>query len=688
MQPHACSSMPEVSSEGGKPEDEVSAAISEAEAMLGDSVLTDFSDVGVQEALSHSWDTLETLDPLVGYDLSVGGHPLDEEESTKDEKSMSEDAGEKGSTAEMEEKALSMPSGSSSEGGEEEKKKAKIKRKRKAAAKKTDDSKESSKSPSPEQLGWNSRAPRWYFVQVKPGCEQSCAISIRNLSISLSDENIHEVLVPVTTIMKLTKSGKSIKKDERFFPSYVLVLMEMTMSGYSHILNVPNVQYFMNDPNRDKKKDDPMRAPVPVTDSEMKQIFNKIAESEEAKPELKTEIRPGDHIRILSDAFAGELGRVLEVKPDLQVVVASMIVYGRDTSIEFKFDEVQVVNETVIVKDEDAQTDAESSKNTKKKSRTKKGHRSLSDGVKNFKSAGISSASDELAALLNVDDQDEWNPLEEMSSTKPGDDGFSAGSIIDNEDENNLSSSPEHETFAFNDDDDGFGSAEVVEEQSSPEVVPQERKGKKKKKKKYSLKADLEGLLKANTKGEKTAADAKEDQEELDEFMRSLEDWKPTNEDEDSELNDAFPDEGNEFEEDGLDLKTLAAREREKRKKYKELVAMDDDQWFDVEDKKFDTSNFEEEEHELYPFTGQGILEEADRMAEEFRRGERPNPIPDISDEELMTSIIETDVKMPEYDFTKVPKVNPNSKSMYPAPPVRVRRKKKKVENPDEDLKS
>lgn len=186
--------------------------------------------------------------------------------------------------------------------------------------------------------------PRWFFVQVKPGCEQSCAISIRNMTQSL-ELDIREVLVPTTKIMRLSKSGKSVKKEERMFPSYILVHMAMNRQTYAEILRVPNVQCFMGDPNRDKAKDQPFRPPLPVSDIEMRAVFEKVKEADSLKPEVKTAIRPGDMIEVISGNFIGKKGRVAAVKPDLNIVVAKLIMFAREASTELKIDQVKVVDE-------------------------------------------------------------------------------------------------------------------------------------------------------------------------------------------------------------------------------------------------------------------------------------------------------------------------------------------------------
>lgn len=246
---------------------------------------------------------------------------------------------------------------------------------------------------------WNTE-PRWFFLQVKPGCEQSCAISIRNMAQSLQGLKVQEVLVPETTILRLTKGGQSVKKEERIFPGYILVLMVMNYQNYCDVQRVPNVQFFMGDPNRDKAPDDPFRPPIPVSDAEMKVVFDRLNTAGNAKPEVKTQIRPGDSVEILWGPFQGNMGRVREVKPYSGIVTVRLLMFGREAPAELKMSQVKVVEDIMNVR-EDEETLA-------KRGRMKEVERNEWNSdfggddmtSQEGKTAGMASAADDLAALL------------------------------------------------------------------------------------------------------------------------------------------------------------------------------------------------------------------------------------------------------------------------------------------------
>lgn len=253
---------------------------------------------------------------------------------------------------------------------------------------------------------WDTE-PRWFFLQVKPGCEQSCAISIRNMAQSLQGLKVQEVLVPETTILRLTKGGQSVKKEERIFPGYVMVLMVMNYQNYCDVQRVPNVQYFMGDPNRDKAPDDPFRPPIPVSDTEMKVVFDRVRTAGDAKPEAKTEIRPGDSVEVLWGSFQGNMGRVREVKPYSDTVTVRLLMFGRETPVELKMNQVKIVEDIMNVREGEEmkvrrgrgkEGETEGGEEEMKERRSKAGEE---DAIsREQKTAGRASAADDLAALL------------------------------------------------------------------------------------------------------------------------------------------------------------------------------------------------------------------------------------------------------------------------------------------------
>lgn len=303
------------------------------------------------------------------------------------------------------------------------------------------------------------KTPRWYFVQVKPGCENSVATSIRNLSQSVNGDDIVEVLVPTTMTLRLTKGGESIHKEERFFPGYILVLMIMNRLSYGHIQRVPNVQCFMGDPNREKRKDQPFRPPLPVSDSEMKKIFMRINKdpNEIDRAEVEMGFSLGDMVRVVSGSMADSRGSVIQVKPDLNVVRCKLMVFERETTVELQANQIELLSEEELerLKEEDKLRNGDVGSGKGRDERISRGRDRIDAtlGSADYDNAGVASSADDLALLLSDDLDEGWDPMADAFSKRKSQSGSkkSAGVgddvVVDDDDD---------------DDDDGFTSAEEV----------------------------------------------------------------------------------------------------------------------------------------------------------------------------------------------------------------------------------
>lgn len=127
---------------------------------------------------------------------------------------------------------------------------------------------------------------RWYSLQVKPGTENSVRIALQNMCVAVPRlaKQLRHVLVPAVAVQALTKSGKQVTREERLFPGYMLVCMAMDRQSYQDVRSVTHVQGFMGDPNREKKKKDPMRPPDAISADTIAEINAKLAAAKLAMP--------------------------------------------------------------------------------------------------------------------------------------------------------------------------------------------------------------------------------------------------------------------------------------------------------------------------------------------------------------------------------------------------------------------
>ena len=170
----------------------------------------------------------------------------------------------------------------------------------------------------------------WYIVQTFSGFEQKVADTIKEMvkKKELSDK-ISEVLVPIHEVTVVTK-GKRVQKKKKYFPSYVLVKMEMNKELYHMIKNIQKVTGFLGTTG----------TPVPVSDNEIDKILGNIKEgSLVPEPSLRFDV--GEQVKVCEGPFASFSGLVEEVDEEKSKLKVSVSIFGRPTPIELEYNQVE-----------------------------------------------------------------------------------------------------------------------------------------------------------------------------------------------------------------------------------------------------------------------------------------------------------------------------------------------------------
>ncbi len=181
----------------------------------------------------------------------------------------------------------------------------------------------------PGERGLRQMAKRWYSVSVLSNFEKKVAEQIRHTVAEkgLQDE-IDEVLVPTEEVIEIRR-GKKVTSERRFMPGYVLVHMDMTDRGYHLITSINRVTGFLG----------PQGKPMPMRDSEVNQILNRVEEGQEA-PRNLIRFDIGERVKVTDGPFEGFDGMVEEVDEDHNRLKVSVSIFGRPTPVELEFTQV------------------------------------------------------------------------------------------------------------------------------------------------------------------------------------------------------------------------------------------------------------------------------------------------------------------------------------------------------------
>ena len=174
---------------------------------------------------------------------------------------------------------------------------------------------------------------KWYAVHTYSGQEGKVkqhldALVERN---GLSDQ-IGQVLVPqreVTTIQK----GKKTVRDQKVFPSYILIEMALNKDTMHVVTDVPGVTHFVGVDNK----------PQALRKAEVDRILGQEAPVVQESKVIEIPFHNGDKIRIKDGPFKDFDGVVEEIHPEKGKLKVMVSVFGRSTPVELDFNQVDAV---------------------------------------------------------------------------------------------------------------------------------------------------------------------------------------------------------------------------------------------------------------------------------------------------------------------------------------------------------
>jgi transcriptional antiterminator NusG len=170
----------------------------------------------------------------------------------------------------------------------------------------------------------------WYIVQTFSGFEQKAAETLKDIINKKSlSEKIQEVLVPMHEVTEV-KRGKRVQKKRKYFPSYVLVKMEMSKELYHTIKDIPKVTGFLGTSG----------TPVPVPAKEIDKIMGRIKEGT-LSPKTLISFDIGEQVKVCEGPFASFSGLVEEVDEEKSRLKVSVSIFGRPTPIDLEYNQVE-----------------------------------------------------------------------------------------------------------------------------------------------------------------------------------------------------------------------------------------------------------------------------------------------------------------------------------------------------------
>ncbi|MBD3346216.1 MAG: transcription termination/antitermination factor NusG [Chitinivibrionales bacterium] len=168
-------------------------------------------------------------------------------------------------------------------------------------------------------------ATRWYAVHTYSGQESKVLQIIQDLiETKEAGGKITNVLMPTQDVVQV-KGGKKLKTTKKFFPSYLLVEMELDKETMHLIHNISGVTGFVG-----------QKRPQPLREEEIRRI---LGQTEKGTQQEISEIpfQIGDTIKIKEGPFKDFDGVVDEIHPEKGKIKVMVSVFGRSTPVEVDF---------------------------------------------------------------------------------------------------------------------------------------------------------------------------------------------------------------------------------------------------------------------------------------------------------------------------------------------------------------
>lgn len=174
-------------------------------------------------------------------------------------------------------------------------------------------------------------ALRWYVVHAYSNFENKVKQALEDrIKRDGLEQYFGKILVPTEEIVEI-RMGQQRKSERKFFPGYVLVQMELTDETWHLVKDVPRVLGFIGGTSD---------RPAPISEKEAMSILSRVEEGVN-KPRPKILFEAGEVIRVIDGPFKDFNGVVEEVNYEKNKLKISVLIFGRSTSVELGFGQVE-----------------------------------------------------------------------------------------------------------------------------------------------------------------------------------------------------------------------------------------------------------------------------------------------------------------------------------------------------------
>ncbi|MDR3646426.1 MAG: transcription termination/antitermination protein NusG [Candidatus Babeliales bacterium] len=169
---------------------------------------------------------------------------------------------------------------------------------------------------------------RWFVIQVYAGYED---VVKKDLELRIPKEGMEnhfgEILIPSGKLKEFFTAAEA--KDQRLFPGYMLIEMDLIPETMHLVTSSPKVVKFLGG-----------KDPAPLTKKEIEKIITNM-KGEVVVPSSKPEFTENAEVDIIGGPFAGFVGIIDKVDMEAEKLTVMVSIFGRLTPVELSFDQVK-----------------------------------------------------------------------------------------------------------------------------------------------------------------------------------------------------------------------------------------------------------------------------------------------------------------------------------------------------------
>jgi transcriptional antiterminator NusG len=172
-------------------------------------------------------------------------------------------------------------------------------------------------------------AMNWYVVHTHTGFEGQVRDAIfQKFKEKDREEDLGDVMIPSEEVVELKKGRKKIS-TRKFFPGYIMVQMMLNDETWHLVSSLPKVTGFVGGSK-----------PAPLSSNEVSKIQKQVEEGAE-RPTPKVIFSVAESVRVVDGPFTNFNGVVKEVNEEKGKLKVLVTIFGRATSVELEFLQVE-----------------------------------------------------------------------------------------------------------------------------------------------------------------------------------------------------------------------------------------------------------------------------------------------------------------------------------------------------------